>query len=336
MGAEALVQSGCCDPIRVFVKNEPHSLSKCREGRWRLIMSVSIVDQLVERVLCGEMNEWEIANFERLPAKPGMGFSDDLVELVGDNLQALSDVGVLSSSDVSGWDWSVSGEQLRADALRRIRFFGVAMDHPYAVILLNRVTCLGRSVVSFSDGTLVAQRVDGVQKSGSYNTSSTNSWIRAFVAEAAGASSAITMGDDCVDSGCSADLVSRMGHPVKEYAVVDAADPAWVSEVQLAGELDEFSSELLRSCAWLPFDSSLAPRAEFCSHFWCQDRAGGWCAIYKGWRKSLVNLLHQRREKELHFREFVALMQRSPALPHAVQLLREMGWFDSSFLSRKI
>ena len=52
MPAEELVKAGLCDPIRVFVKNEPHSSKKLEEGRVRLIMSVSIVDQLVERVLC--------------------------------------------------------------------------------------------------------------------------------------------------------------------------------------------------------------------------------------------------------------------------------------------
>jgi len=39
------IRRGFLDPVRVFVKDEPHKKAKAIEGRHRLIMSVSIVDK---------------------------------------------------------------------------------------------------------------------------------------------------------------------------------------------------------------------------------------------------------------------------------------------------
>lgn len=48
---ESLVRRGFCDPVRVFIKNELTGLSKIARHAPRLIMSVSLVDQIVERCL---------------------------------------------------------------------------------------------------------------------------------------------------------------------------------------------------------------------------------------------------------------------------------------------
>ena len=39
------------DPIKVFVKQEPHKMSKIKQERYRLISGVSLVDTLVDRLL---------------------------------------------------------------------------------------------------------------------------------------------------------------------------------------------------------------------------------------------------------------------------------------------
>lgn len=325
MTAEMLVKVGLCDPIRVFVKNEPHSVTKLTDGRYRLIMSVSIVDQLVERVLCSEQNGLEIADYDRLPVKPGMGFSDDKVDAMGSYFDSFK---TLVSSDVSGWDWSVSGDELRFDALRRISASGVPMDSAYAKALLARATCLGRSVIAFSDGSLVAQRRDGVQKSGSYNTSSGNSWIRVAAARYAGAARVAAMGDDCVDDGTNPMIMASLGHGLKDSVVVSSSLPSWQEDVALyPTELRRDVCFWLNCSAWEPYDPESVPVADFCSHWWLRTKDQGWAIAYRSWHKSLFRLAHVKNDKYSHFLEFVGLMAHSPAMPHCVEMLLDEGWF---------
>lgn len=208
--AEELVQKGLCDPIRVFVKGEPHKQAKLDEGRYRLIMSVSLVDQLVARVLFQEQNKLEIALWKAIPSKPGMGLSTDAQ--VTEFMQSLSQYVQVPVEDLvynwekhvlptdcSGFDWSVSDWLLQDEMEVRNR---LTLKNNELTRKLRScwLKCLSNSVLALSDGSLYAQRVPGVQKSGSYNTSSTNSRIRVMCAYYAGASWCIAMGDDALES----------------------------------------------------------------------------------------------------------------------------------------
>ncbi|QBF54044.1 P2 [Zucchini aphid-borne yellows virus] len=205
-----LVQHGLCDPIRLFVKGEPHKQSKLDEGRYRLIMSVSLVDQLVARVLFQNQNKREIALWRAIPSKPGFGLSTD--EQVLDFTESLArQVGTnpadvvanwsryLTPTDCSGFDWSVAEWMLLDDMEVRNR---LTLDLTPALKRLRScwVKCIANSVFCLSDGTLLEQTTPGVQKSGSYNTSSSNSRIRVMAAYHAGADWAIAMGDDALES----------------------------------------------------------------------------------------------------------------------------------------
>jgi mRNA-degrading endonuclease RelE of RelBE toxin-antitoxin system len=77
LSAVERVEWGLVDPVRVFVKNELHSTKKVRQGRYRLIMSISVVDQLVDRVFSTEQNSEEIRHWKHIPSKPGMGLDDE-------------------------------------------------------------------------------------------------------------------------------------------------------------------------------------------------------------------------------------------------------------------
>jgi hypothetical protein len=57
LNAQELVEGNFCDPVRVFIKAEPHSTNKVNQDRWRLIFAVSVVDQIIERLLCGDQNK---------------------------------------------------------------------------------------------------------------------------------------------------------------------------------------------------------------------------------------------------------------------------------------
>lgn len=195
----ALIDHGLCDPIRLFVKNEPHSKEKANEKRWRLISSVSIVDELIERFLCSPQNEKEIDNWQDCPSKPGIGLSlDDQAQELFDSV--LPHLSTAAEADVSGWDWSVKWWMFEMEIEARIRLCGASPASAFARLLKARIYCLARSVFSSSDGHLFMQTVPGVMKSGSYLTSSSNSRMRVMAAYLIGADWAIAMGDDSLET----------------------------------------------------------------------------------------------------------------------------------------
>ncbi|UYG54067.1 putative RNA polymerase, partial [Dregea volubilis polerovirus 1] len=210
MSPEELVRQGLVDPIRLFIKKEPHKTAKLIEGRYRLIMSVSLVDQIIARILFQNQNKREICLWRAVPSKPGFGLSTDeqISEFVNNLAQTcgVSAEEVITSwqkyvlpTDCSGFDWSVSQWMLEDELEVRNR---LTLDLTPLCARLRKawLYCLGHSVFALTDGTLLAQELPGVQKSGSYNTSSSNSRIRVMAAFHAGASWAMAMGDDALES----------------------------------------------------------------------------------------------------------------------------------------
>lgn len=178
MTSEDLIRYGCWDPVRLFIKNEPHSAAKLAEGRLRLIANVSLRTQLVERVICGPQNNAEIRSWWKSPAKPGLGLDDDSLMLLSDSILKITRKGLAAMTDVSGWDWAVKLWLLWADAERRRIAARVSEDSLFAEMCYFRAYCTANSVYGLPDGELVAQCDAGIQNSGSYCTSSTNSWMR--------------------------------------------------------------------------------------------------------------------------------------------------------------
>lgn len=59
----------CCgkpvsDPLKIFIKQEPHKDKKIAEGRLRLIMSVSLIDSMVDRILFMRLAYKVVNNFK--------------------------------------------------------------------------------------------------------------------------------------------------------------------------------------------------------------------------------------------------------------------------------
>jgi hypothetical protein len=215
--AEELVKQGLCDPVRTFIKNEPHGKIKADKKRFRIISSVSLVDQLVERVLTKHINASEIGRWSKIPSKPGMGFApsqvEDTIKYVEDNIP------LPTPSDISGYDWSIKRWNLKFDAEFRIRLHTHEPCSDYKRALRNRWICLGRSVFQLSDGTLIAQMIDGLMKSGCFCTSSTNSHMRVHMGKIAGSSHVMAMGDDAIENFSSEAEAkyNKMGFPMKFY-----------------------------------------------------------------------------------------------------------------------
>lgn len=213
-----LVQFGYCDPVRLFVKQEPHSLKKITEGRFRLISSVSLVDQLVERMIFGPQNELEITRWRNIPSKPGMGLSlEEQAQTIWSDLSYKHLKHPAAEADISGFDWSVQDWELWADLKMRIELGN--MEGRLKIAAINRFTCFMNSVFQLSDGSLIAQGKPGLMKSGSYCTSSTNSRIRCLMAELIGAPWCIAMGDDSVEGYVpnARRKYEELGHVCKDY-----------------------------------------------------------------------------------------------------------------------
>lgn len=215
LSAEERVKQGFCDPVRLFVKDEPHNVEKTLTRRFRLIMSVSLVDQLVERVLNSRLNHNEILHWRDIPSKGGSSMclkgDMDFIKMWMLNRD-------LAEADVSGFDWSVKSWELQADVALRIAL-SPQSSLEWRKALENRVDCLSLSVFSLSDGRLISQLTKGIQKSGSFNTTPTNSHIRVMLAYLAGANEAIAVGDDGLEDYCCGAEAKyvEMGHPLKMY-----------------------------------------------------------------------------------------------------------------------
>jgi hypothetical protein len=164
--ATQIVAGGYADPVRVFVKNEPHSQKKVKQGRWRLIFAVSLVDQVIERIMCSAQNNAEIDGWKRCPSAPGLSLqSDENLKDLHDHVVRLAGGKPLAEADVTGWDWSVKEWELVFDGEIRIRLGG--MQGFAAQVMRARVLCASRSVYCMPDGKLLAHKNGGVQISGS-------------------------------------------------------------------------------------------------------------------------------------------------------------------------
>nr|UQB76110.1 RNA-dependent RNA polymerase [Flumine sobemo-like virus 3] len=252
----ALVRAGFCDPVRVFTKLEPHSPKKLRDDRYRLISSVSLVDQIIERLLFGNQNKQEIESWESIPSKPGMGLDDDGLKTIFNTVTKQSVYKDLMETDMSSWDWTVQGWELELDGDVRCDLYGLPQHSDLRKIIMNRVYCLRHTVFCLSDGTLYESLVDGIQLSGSYNTSSTNSRIRVLLLHLASAWHSwdeeghvynvdtapwiMAMGDDSIEEFLpySSHYYTLMGHIVKQSRKFSCGEPF------------EFCSNLFPPSSW--------------------------------------------------------------------------------------
>lgn len=219
-----IVAGGYADTIRVFIKGEPHGPTKIKSKRWRLISSVSLVDQVIDKLLHFNQNKTEKQHWLLLPSCPGIGF--DSKEAINKfhravMLKAKGKYFNIAKSDVVGFDWSVSEWEVLLEARVRVGLQNQKKDSITGRLIYNRAHCLNRSIFGTDDGKLYAQTPGyyGVQKSGTFNTSSTNSRIRVMIAWLIGALWAKAMGDDSLEDPVEGaqEKYLALGHRMKFY-----------------------------------------------------------------------------------------------------------------------
>jgi hypothetical protein len=223
--AEEKVILNLCDPVRFMIKNELHKLTKIEQKRFRLISSVSFIDAIVQRVVYFTQNIMEIQHYDTIPSKPGFGLSRKSQRA---KLYKSIPLKTAVFTDVTAWDWSVKYWQLLADAERRVRLC-TYLGNPlfFKRLVFNLTECTAHTLYCFSNGILVAQLTKGIQNSGHYCTSSTNSFMRVHLADLIGASWAVAMGDDDIEEFVE-DAQTKylnLGFQVKGYDRFDPVDP---------------------------------------------------------------------------------------------------------------
>lgn len=218
MTPEQLIERGYCDLIRLFLKKEPLKWSKLynkvtgqklQYGRYRLISCISLVDQIIHRMIYGKQNKAEIAQYCVIPSQPGIGFSTDAgVRAFTEasffhpsRRQNLSKEDALWLSflciDFQAWDWTVKDWQLDMDAHVRRKLCNYGDE----LLIAKAHHLVSNGCFVLSNGELWVQILRGLMKSGWYNTSSSNSRIRAAISKIFFGLMhwIITMGDDSVE-----------------------------------------------------------------------------------------------------------------------------------------
>lgn len=225
------VRSGLADVTSVIIKKEPHPQRKVVKHRWRFVNAESLADQIVEKQCFTAQDSAEIAAWEHIPSKPGMGLTDDDARKL---VRYAKWRKFNYLSDAHGWDNTVPAELMDAEIEMRIK---LCIDpDPAWVRAIRNVNILSqRRVLMLSDGTLVVRNTPGGMASGRKVTSSSNSRIRALLGAIAGVhfgyiADGMYMGDDSfefVPNTVSPTDVERYLSDVAGVRLTDARRADW-------------------------------------------------------------------------------------------------------------
>jgi hypothetical protein len=263
----AALESRYVDLIRIFVKQEPHKKAKIEAKRWRLIWSISLVDQLVERFLWTSQTKREISCWESIPSKPGMGSSDEQIESLAKQVAGLrcAKIGGVSGSlvdrDVVASDMEVAEWMLFTSLVSCLLEYDYPVDSDFWRLHFARHKLGCRPLIVLSNGTIYETLLSGLMLSGRYVTSFLNSRVYVLCSTLRG-EEAMCMGDDTIESN-----------------VTDMT------------ELDISRFYLLLG---LPTEIGLHARVEgveFCSLEFYRTPGGGLTAYPKRWMRTLYRLL---------------------------------------------
>lgn len=188
------LESRDCDPIRLFVKPEPHKQRKLDDMAYRLISSVSVIDQIIDGMLFADMNSRCIENYIDVPGKVGWS------PYVG-GWKIMPIIGNVSL-DKSAWDWSVNSWILEYVLSLRVNLCE-NMNREWMELAAWRYKELYEAPVFVtSGGLLLRQKQPGVIKSGCFNTIVDNSiaqdllHVRVCVENEIDVGDLMSMGDD--------------------------------------------------------------------------------------------------------------------------------------------
>lgn len=167
-------EAGVCDPIKLFIKPEPHKNEKVETGRLRLISSVSLIDSCVDRFLFLRLTYKVLRVVYEYKTPVMVGWTP----LKGGYTQIYrgwEKIEKFVCIDKSAWDWSLPYWLIRA--MKEV-LVTLADDAPdwWIQAVETRFICLFKDPqFAFSDFGKVRQGISGIMKSGCYLTILLNS-----------------------------------------------------------------------------------------------------------------------------------------------------------------
>lgn len=237
-----LIEKGWLDPCRVFIKNEPHKRKKLVENRYRLIWSISVIDQIIDRLIFSQFTDAEIAEHDYLFQKGGAGLSTDeqqkhlfenMTEMLGNDFV---------TDDMKNWDWSFKDWQYTLYWIKCMVNLGWDRDEiknwlkacrgitgkytspltgqeywfrhmPFwPRVMWIRLRFMARVPISLSNGRIMSHGKPCIMKSGAFITLSANSFARSHLSmKIFGMDTENgTIGDDCAERAI--DIDGKMCH----------------------------------------------------------------------------------------------------------------------------
>lgn len=166
---------------RVFIKSEPHKVSKARLDRWRLIICSPLCEQVVWTMVFGSGNDKQIETVGETPSMQGMSMPGGDWK---DHLRLFKAKDLTVPMDKSAWDWTAHIELIQLDLTLRSRL--LQAERPVKDKWLGLANMLydrafNHPTLVLSNGQMFKQLYPGIMKSGCVNTISSNSHMQVFI-----------------------------------------------------------------------------------------------------------------------------------------------------------
>lgn len=200
------------DPIRLFIKPEPHKKGKLEAGKYRLISSVSVIDQIIDQMVFGDQNENFLNSYHFHPVKVGWGWMKG-------GWREVPRSGMMAC-DKSSWDWTVFAWLIELELRVRTALIVSEKKEQWLDLARWRYKKLFFDNVFVTSGGLVFRvKQPGLMKSGCVNTIVSNSLmqlvlhVRVSMELGKPIQSLWAMGDDTIQVAVawSEDYVNRLG-----------------------------------------------------------------------------------------------------------------------------
>lgn len=281
------IKMGLRDPVRPFVKGEMHPSRKVATPR--LIMAISIVDQLVERYIFADFSNNEKSQYPYGANMVGFGRSLAHDLAITQKVRAISakhSIGP-TASDVSGWERRVSPKDLESIPEVVAAAMEPSPDSDDWKHLAKTWAVLNGHVVYVIGRYLYVSTNPGMMPSGTYMTSFGNGIMRIVYALAAGALDVVVLGDDCLE------WLLDPAHTQKTYN-------EWGLVTR---EVTTFPSH--------------GKQFSFCSKYYDSENEDLPLVVPQSWAKILASFANQKARTPAHF---VALSQELNGLPRPLYI----------------
>lgn len=265
------------DPVRIFIKREPHDKSKADLKRWRMIWNVSVIDQIIDALLWQANIDKEIAKHSKIPSKPGWTpLKGGMNQLFNEMLGAPGTI--YASADKSSWDFTVPGWMLLWDMELRFRLCNNFSENAsWVTVAKTRYTALYCGQIIFSNGWLYQQLVPCILRSGSKVTISTNSKCQVIL-------KVLSLTSLNVEFEEEKDKMGTMGDDSLERLSIAAAD--YKAAMESFGFIVKY----------VDTNSDLT-KMHFCSETFKRTPYGTVVSVPTSYEKNAYNLIHKEESK---------------------------------------